>query len=440
MSAPRTTKEGPFSTIPKELYLAISEFLPSLSDLNAFARTTTATYSLLNTDLYKRDAKSPNPKSLFWAATTDNTSTALKALSAGFDIESKTEINTGQQLKGCTPILLAAYYNSPAVLKLLLLNDKANPNTPDDKWLCSPLSWAVKEYCIAIVQTLLSDSRTDVNQQDKIGDTALMIAVNYQPAMVPLLLCSGRADPRVGNLQGWTPLSRAAQEIDGDVGMLLADHLRLIIQGDDGEEECQHVFFYAAVMGYVDIVHYMVKCYGEKVDPNAEERQYGRGAFAIAASAERLEVVQFLLEWKATNPNVQTDWTKQTPLFVAAQHGHDEIVALLLDSGRVDLEIADKHGTTPLGIAAERNHEDIVRRLLAGPRRANPNARDKKGRTPLFHAALSGRLGVVIILLEADGIDLQLSDAEGKTPVAVALEYGNRQVAEVLQRYIDSEP
>ena len=402
MSAPRTTPEASFSTLPKELYLAISEFPPSLSDLNAFTRTNKATYSLLNTDLYKRDAKSPNPKSLFWAATTDTTSTALKALSAGFDIQSKTD--TDQQLKGCTPILLAALHNSPAVLKLLLLNAKANPNTPDDKWICSPLSWAVKECRIAIVQTLLNDKRTDVNQQDKIGDTALMIAVNYQPGMVPLLLCSGRADPRVGNLQGWTPLSRAAQEIDGDVGMLLADHLRLIIQGDDGQEHCQHVFFYAAVMGYVDIVHYLVKCYGKKLDPNTEERQYGQGAFAIAASAERLDVVQFLLGWEATDPNLQTDWTKQTPLFVAAQHGHDEIVGLLLGSDRVDPEIADKHGTTPLGIAAERNHESIVRRLLTRPRRADPNARDKKSQTPLFHAAFNGHMGVVELLLQAHGM------------------------------------
>ncbi|KAJ5510657.1 hypothetical protein N7453_002760 [Penicillium expansum] len=413
--------QGPLSTLPKELYLAISDFLLSPSDLNAFTCTNTTTYNLLNNTLYKRDATSPNPKSLFWASTTDTSSTALKSLSAGFDIQSRTD--TDPRLKGCTPIMLAALHNSIAVLKLLLLNDEANPNTRDRKWIRPPLSWAVKEGHSAIVQTLLNDDRTDVNLQDKAGDTALMIAVNHQPKMMTLLLCSGRADPRMPNRQGWTPLSRAAREADGDVGLLLANHLRLILEGDNGAVHCQHVFFYAAIMGHVDIVRYLVNYFGDKLDPNAEGQQYGRGAFSIAASAERLDV---------------THWKRQTPLFVAAENGHEQIVGLLVGCERVGLEIADMHGTTPLGVATERNHEGIVRRLLTGSRRADPNTRDENGQTPLFNAAFYGHVGVVELLLQAHGIDPQLGDTDGKTPLEVASENGNQQVAEALQRYIGS--
>ncbi|EKV04345.1 hypothetical protein PDIG_89800 [Penicillium digitatum PHI26] len=71
MHTPCVDPQGPLSTLPKELYLAISGFLPSLSGLNAFACTNATTYDLLNNILYKRDATSPNPKSLFWASTTD---------------------------------------------------------------------------------------------------------------------------------------------------------------------------------------------------------------------------------------------------------------------------------------------------------------------------------------------------------------------------------
>ncbi|KAJ5154279.1 uncharacterized protein N7500_009718 [Penicillium coprophilum] len=428
--------QGPLSTLPKELYLAISDFLPSPSDLNAFTCINATTYNLLNTTLYKRDATSPNPKSLFWASSTDTASTALKSLSAGFDIQSRTDIHP--RIKGCTPIMLAALHNSIAVLKLLLLNDEANPNTRDRKWIRPPLSWAVKEGHSAIVQILLNDDRTDANLQDKTGDTALMIAVNHQPKMMTLLLCSERVDPRVPNRQGWTPLSRAAREADGDVGLLLAKHLRLILDGDNGAMHCQHVFFYAAIMGHVDIVQYLVQYFGEKLDPNAEGQKYGRGAFSIAASAERVDVVRFLLGWEVTDPNLQTHWKRQTPLFVAAENGHEEIVDLLVGCERVDLEIPDMHGTTPLGVATERNHEGIVRRLLTGSRRADPNACDENGQTPLFNAAFYGHIGVVKLLLEAHGINPQLCDTDGKTPSQVASENGNHQVVEALQRYISN--
>ncbi|OQE18825.1 hypothetical protein PENFLA_c020G03626 [Penicillium flavigenum] len=426
--------QGPFSTLPKELYLTISEFLAP-SDLNAFTRTNTTTYNLLNKTLYKRDAISANPKSLFWASTTNTPSTALKSLSAGFNIQSKTD--TDPRVKGCTPIMLASLHNSIAVLKLLLLNDEANPNTRDRKWIRPPLSWAVKECHSAIVQTLLDDDRTDVNLQDKTGDTALMIAVNHQPKMMTLLLCRG-ADPRVPNRQGWTPLSRAAREVDGDVGLLLAKHLRLILEGDDGAVHCQHVFFYAAIMGHVDIVRYLVNYFGDRLDPNAEGQQYGRGAFSIAASAQRADVVRFLLGWEVTDPNLQTHWKKQTPLFYAAENGHEEIVELLVGCERVGLEIGDMHGNTPLAVAAENDHEGVVRRLLTGPRQADPNARDENGQTPLFAAAYFGHTGVVKLLLEARGIDPQLRDTDGNTALQVAAENGSQEVVEVLQRYIGS--
>jgi ankyrin repeat protein len=264
-----------------------------------------------------------------------------------------------------------------------------------------------------------------------------MIAVNHQPKMTTLLLCSG-ADPRVPNRQGWTPLSRAAREVDGEVGLLLAKHLRLILEGDDGAVHCQHVFFYAAIMGHVDVVRYLVDYFGDKLDPNAEGQQYGRGTFSIAASAQRVDVVRFLLGWEVTDPNLQTHWKKQTPLFFAAENGHEEIVELLVGCERVGLEIGDMHGNTPLRVAAENGHEGVVRRLLTGPRQADPNARDENGQAPLFGAAYFGHTGVVKLLLEARGIDPQLCDTDGNTALQVAAENGNQEAVEVLQRYIGS--
>ena len=52
-----------------------------------------------------------------------------------------------------------------------------------------------------------------------------------------------------------------------------------------------------------------------------------------------------------------------TPLFVAAQQGHDAVVRALLDAG-ADKDLADNDGATPLFVAAENGHGAIVRALL----------------------------------------------------------------------------
>lgn len=59
---------------------------------------------------------------------------------------------------------------------------------------------------------------------------------------------------------------------------------------------------------------------------------------------------------------------KATPMFIAAQNGHEEVCGRLLASGaRLDAARADR--ATPLWIAAQCGHDHVVRTLLrAGAR------------------------------------------------------------------------
>ncbi|KAJ5820254.1 hypothetical protein N7474_005845 [Penicillium riverlandense] len=427
-----------FTSLSQELYLYISEFLDSIPDLNSFAQVNSTLYDLLNKRLYRRDAAQTQTQShgqmkhaLFWAARHDQVGTARKAVAAGADVLAMTDEDN--LIKGCTPLMLAAAHGNLEVLRYLLTIEEANPNLRDRRYMRPPISWAVRAGHIFVVAALLDDDRVDVNLQDNMGNTALMIAINHRPGLVTLLLCSGRADPRVPNRQGATALSSAARNRNADVGLLLATHLDLILDGHDTAEDCQHVFFFAASTGHVDTVKYLVSAHGDKLKPNGKSDEYVRGAFWAAASSRRVEVIRFLLSWKATDPNLRNPWRLHTPLFAAAMNGHEDVVDVLMESERVDPEIPDVYGVTPLGTAADRGHEDIVKRLLTGKRRADPNARDENGQTPLFSAAFSGHLDVVQILLEAEGIDPNLPDLEGKTPLAVATENGNSKVAEVLR-------
>lgn len=423
------------TTLPSEILILISDFLASLADVNAFARTNRFCYDLLNTGLYKRDVTDRNASALTWAATHDKESTARLSISAGADVQGFTDADP--RVKGCTPLLLAAYHGNMNVLQTLLEFEEVNPNSRDRKYIRPPLSWAIRQGHSRVVRTMLNDPRIDVNLQDSSGDTPLIFAVNEHSEMVPVLLQRGHADPRIRNNQGGTALSRASGRDIEETGLLLAAHIQLILDGDDSAEHCQHVFFHAAIAGSLDVTEYMVEYFGGKLDPNGAQGNHGRGAFSIAAERNRVEIVRYLCGWEKTNPNLSDNWEHDTPLISAAKTGQADIVKALLECERVDLEQGNSRGTTPLGMAASKNQAEIIRLLLSGPRRADPHFPDDNTHSPLYLAAALGNLEAVEALLHAEGLDPTWGDEMGDTtPLEIAREYGRDKVAKRLEQHL----
>ncbi|KAK7195705.1 ankyrin repeat protein [Novymonas esmeraldas] len=116
----------------------------------------------------------------------------------------------------------------------------------------------------------------------------------------------------------------------------------------------------------------------------------------------------------------ECDEQKLTLLHHAAFAGNGAFVKAILDrSGtqQVNVDAADGEGWTPLHYAADRGHADIVAALL--DEGANVNARDTMKRTPMHLAALSGRADAVAVLLR-NGASRTAKNVAGMTPLECA--------------------
>lgn len=104
----------------------------------------------------------------------------------------------------------------------------------------------------------------------------------------------------------------------------------------------------------------------------------------LAADLGHDEIVQLLLG-RGANKSATTTDREATVLFVAAWSGRQKVVEVLFTENAADLEAPDFEGRRPLGAAARNGHPEVVTFLLG--KGANVNATDNFDRTSLHYAA-----------------------------------------------------
>ncbi|KAL6722043.1 hypothetical protein ACLMJK_001148 [Lecanora helva] len=126
------------------------------------------------------------------------------------------------------------------------------------------------------------------------------------------------------------------------------------------------------------------------------------------------------------------------PLVRAAEYGKHSIVDLLLRRG-ADPLVGTSGNRSPLHLAAEEGHLEVVRLLVQQPS-INLDQKDFVGRTPLFMAANSGNYAVVEFLLQQEGIEPNNATDDGFTPLHQSVFQKRARVIELLLERSDVDP
>ena len=184
----------------------------------------------------------------------------------------------------------------------------------------------------------------------------------------------------------------------------------------------------ASFDGHTEIVKLLLE---SGADPNIGYR-HGYTPLIFASKKGHSDVARLLLEHGA-DINIR-DRDGKTPLIFASKKGHTNVVRLLLERG-ADINIRGKYGNTPLIFASDKGHSDVVRLLLE--RGADINIQNNYGRTSLHGATQFDHSDIVKLLLENGADPTIKEDNFDETAYDIALDNGNREIARLIQYYID---
>ena len=130
----------------------------------------------------------------------------------------------------------------------------------------------------------------------------------------------------------------------------------------------------------------------KKRDSSAANSGVGGGAVALSltvlliqacASGDVANVADLVSE-KNVDPFVG-DESGRTPLAVACEAGHMEVVKFLMERDKEGRALRGAGGTTPLHVAARGGHIEVVKYLI-DDRGMDPSCEDSDGFTPLDYA------------------------------------------------------
>ena len=298
-----------------------------------------------------------------------------------------------------------------------LLEASADPNCRHDDR--TPLLVAAQRGLQRIAEQLLQSSRTDVDARGPIGETALILAAEGGHLGIVRALLLRNANPAAADRRGRTALMAAILGHFASVAELLREKTPagereawLILGAESGDE--------MTVREWLDA----------GADPNVQAAG-GRSALLDAARLGRTAVGRVLIESRRVNLDLADD-AGQTALMLASKAGARDFMALLNAAG-ADTQARSDDGSTALMEATTSHHLGAVDDLLkAGLKPEEVDAARKDGVTPLMAAVEAGQRTIAERLLDA-GANPNVKSEAGVSPLMIAITRNDRGMMDLLR-------
>lgn len=332
-----------------------------------------------------------------------------------------------------TPLMVALISGHPKLAEHLFdLSKRVDlPDINQDR----PLHIASNRGYRTIVRKLIV-KKVDLNAQDKLGNTALILATRHDDSAIIELLLKNKADVTIKNRKQQTAPS-IAQTLNLKSAKKLFQKYRIKLPEQDKEytqldlqafrKNFQHsdsiykgwpLLNIASVLGETAIARQLLQ-QGSKINATDPE---GNTALHRAASKGQLQVVQLLLKQGISINAVNHQ--KESALYVAAREGQLKVLKTLLKNG-ANSNLLTHQGKTALSAAIINQH----------PACASILARYKLNKVAIHQAlqlAIANKMEKVAILLARRDNRLLFSDEKNRSVLWKSVEKGLYQLTKIL--------
>ncbi|XP_023314862.1 serine/threonine-protein phosphatase 6 regulatory ankyrin repeat subunit C-like [Trichogramma pretiosum] len=306
--------------------------------------------------------------------------------------------------------------------ELFDIYDNFEMNYTDDSGL-SHLHVACVSGCAKAVEKFLEHGQDPNLVWEETGDTPLHMALaNGCKNLIRLLLSRG-ADPNVANKEGLTALHVLCQREndDGHLSEIFFDTVQAEALTVDALDAYGNAPLHFAVDNRLSVATESLLRLG--ANPNLTNEDGSTALHVACSKYDEVKLVEMLLNANK-DPSVHVnvrDRMGRTPLHLALELDNERTAELLLRAG-ADPNLPDDNGSTPLHVICSiKGHDDdslkkffdVNDRLL---RIVHVDARDTMGRTPLDVALARGNSKLIELLLSR-GVDSCTAYRDGSTPL-----------------------
>jgi ankyrin repeat protein len=247
----------------------------------------------------------------------------------------------------------------------------------------------------------------DVNQEDFEGMTPLMVAARQgHSKLVRVMLQEWRVEARTTHRRV-SPLLYAATFNQADV-------VTVLLELTDVDDEGSPPLGQAIALGHTKIVELLLA--DPRVYPYVRIKDGGSG-LTIAAALGFSDIVQLLLTKDEVDVN-HLDGNENTALHLALIHGHREISQQLINDPRTYEQLDNGRGLTDLSLVLESGDADLLSRLVRNLEVNLDRIIEDQKTTPLVLAVQTGHVDIVLSMLRIPMLDINAKDEEGRTALS----------------------